>query len=92
MSKTPEQAAHEAQQAERLMEHPMIVEFFAAYDAEIIAKWKLTPARDADAREFLWGLMQASGRFKQIMQRYMEDGKLARRDLEMKRKGFLSAL
>jgi hypothetical protein len=54
--------------------------------AEIIAAWSETPARDAEAREWVWRQYKATEKFEGLLRAYIETGKFERKSLEMKQR------
>lgn len=72
------------QRAEQLLADPILNEAFEAVKKELFDAWATTPARDTDAREWLWMLLQASTRFESIFRGIVDTGKLAREDIRYK--------
>lgn len=67
---------YKAQDAERLLNEPILKEALAAIKSEIIAQWAATPARDTDGREWIWRHMKVVEKFEAILRTYVEDGKI----------------
>ena len=65
--------------AQELLRSELLQEMFANLDAEYVAAWRRTPARDTDARERLWQATQVVGKVKDHL---ANDGKLAQRELD----------
>ncbi len=68
--------------AQELLRSELLQEVFAKLDAEYIAAWRRTPARDTDARERLWQATQIVGKVKDHLAVIANDGKLAQRELD----------
>ncbi|MBP2301566.1 hypothetical protein [Azospirillum picis] len=65
------------QHAQRLLDDPLLVEAFAQLEADYIAGWRSTGARDTDARERLWQAVQIVGKVKAHLEKVAAHGKLA---------------
>jgi hypothetical protein len=70
-----------ALRAQSLMDDDLLREAFATLEADYIAAWKLTPARDGDGRERLWQAVQIVARVKDHLGCVIENGKLANAEL-----------
>jgi len=68
--------------AERLLGDELLAEAFAALEADYIAAWKATAARDSDARERLWQALQIVGLVKSHLAAIVSSGRLAQRELD----------
>jgi transposase len=71
--------------AQALLDDPLLSKALEAARREIIQMWEETPSRDAEAREWLWKLYQASKRFENILLGHIESGKVARANLAEKK-------
>ena len=67
-----------AAQAKDALENPLIAEALDAWDKEITEAWKNSPLRDAEGREKLRLMLEASKTFKAHLTKTMETGKLIR--------------
>ena len=72
---------HEAEilrgrQAAELLEHPLLVEAFAALEKEVLDAWKASPARDAEGREKLWLMLHLSQKVKGHLETVVVTGKM----------------
>ena len=74
---TEEELRFRGERATQLLNDPLMIEAFEAVRKEVISKWQDTPARDSDAREWLWKLHQASLRFEMIFKGFMDSGRIA---------------
>jgi hypothetical protein len=74
--------AAKAARAASLLENDLLTEAFARLEADYIAAWKLTPARDNDGRERLWQAVQIVGKVKDHLAIVIENGKLAEAQLK----------
>jgi hypothetical protein len=70
------------QHAERLLADELLTDAFAALEADYIAAWKATSARDSDARERLWQALQIVGLVKSHLAAIVSSGRLAQRELD----------
>jgi hypothetical protein len=68
--------------AHELMQSELLQEAFGKLEADYIAAWRITPARDQDARERLWQAVNVLGKVKEHLGRVAADGKLAQRQLD----------
>jgi hypothetical protein len=68
--------------AQELLRSELLQEVFAKLDAEYVAAWRRTLARDSDARERLWQATQIVGKVKDHLAIIANDGKLAQRELD----------
>jgi len=71
-------------QANALLQHELLVEAFVALDAEYVKAWRMTPARDAIARENLWQAVNVLGKVRDHLIKIVADGKLAQAELNMR--------
>ena len=68
--------------AKALLDNELLQESFARLEADYIAAWRITAARDNDARERLWQAVNVLGKIKEHIARVAADGKLAQRELD----------
>ena len=73
---------NEAAQADALMKNEFLWEQFAYLENEYTKAWKVMPAKDTDGREKLWLAVNVVGKVKDHLQTVLNDGKLAKRELE----------
>jgi len=73
-----ERAAHAA----RLIADDLLSGAFAALEADYIAAWRGTAARDTDARERLWQAVQIVGLVKAQLAGVVSHGRLAQHELD----------
>jgi hypothetical protein len=71
-----------AAKAEALLRNELFIEAFEYLDEQFIDAWKNSAINDAEAREKLFHLMQALGAVKGYFQSVVEDGKLAKAQLD----------
>ncbi|HEY1362643.1 MAG TPA: hypothetical protein VGF60_10390 [Xanthobacteraceae bacterium] len=64
--------------AHALMQNELLQEAFTRLEADYIAAWRLTPARDTDARERLWQAVNVLGKVKDHIARQPCAGRLLR--------------
>jgi hypothetical protein len=69
-------------QAHALMQHDLLQEAFARLEADYIAAWRASPARDTDGRERLWQAVNVVGLVRSHLVKIVSDGKLAQRQLD----------
>ena len=87
-STTPTPAHAELERAARAQEaldNPLIAEALAAWEQEITESWKTSPLRDAEGRERLRLMLEASIAFKAHLLRTMETGQLQRLQMQQHR-------
>ena len=68
--------------AKALIDNELLAESFSRLEADYIAAWRITPARDTDARERLWQAVNVLGKVREHLARVAADGKLAHRELD----------
>jgi hypothetical protein len=68
--------------AARLLADDLLQECFAALEAEYLKAWRVTAARDTDARERLWQATQVLGKVREHLLAVANNGKLAQRELD----------
>lgn len=68
--------------AETLLRNELLMEAFAALDAEYVKAWRLTHINDVNARERLFQAVQIVGKVKDHLARVVNNGKLAQRELD----------
>jgi hypothetical protein len=66
-----------ADEAKRILETPMVRDAFAVMEREVYEAWLATPARDGEAREWLWRQATALKKFQEMLRGTMESGRLA---------------
>lgn len=76
-----EEQARRGDQADKLMQHPLLVEAFSLIEQDIQHKWQNSPARDAEGREGLWTQLKLLHRLRLEIQAVAENGKIARQTL-----------
>jgi predicted metal-dependent hydrolase len=79
-----ETAINRAAQADALMRNELLTEAFVALDAEYVRAWRVTPARDAIAREKLWQAVNVLGKVRDHLDKIIRDGKLAQAEVNMR--------
>lgn len=86
----------DAKRAELLMGDDLLQGAFRQLEHDYIAKWRITEARDTDARERLWLAVQVIGKVRQHLQTAMANGKLAQHELDAlaarKKRGIFSVV
>ena len=81
-----QKAVARSAQAVSLMNSELLQEAFKVLEADYLEFWKASPVRDQDARERVWMAFQVIGKVKGHLQKVLDDGKLAKRDLDEFRK------
>ena len=71
-----------AHQANDLLQSELLIEAYEQIDAELVGAWRLTAARDTDARERIWHAVQANAKHKNYLQSVANNGKLAQKELD----------
>jgi len=68
--------------AERLLGDELLAEAFTALEADYVAAWRTSAARDSDGRERLWQALQIVGLVKAHLNGLVSGGRLAQRQLD----------
>jgi hypothetical protein len=71
------------ERAAALMGDDLLTEAFATLEREYVEAWRLTAARDTDARERLWQAVQIVGKVRQHLSTVLDRGKLSAKELEI---------
>jgi hypothetical protein len=71
-----------AAQAQALLDNDLIKEAFATLEADYIAAWRETSARDTDARERLWQALQLVGKVRGHLAGVVAGGRFAQAELD----------
>ena len=71
-------AVSRADAAKRILDEPVVKEAIAGIKAEIIKQWSETPARDTEAREWVWRHYKACEKFEGVLRGYIESGRMAK--------------
>lgn len=66
-----------ANQAERLLTDPLLIEALELIEREIIEQWEACPVRDIEGRETVWRLYKTAKKFRDILKGAVESGKVA---------------
>jgi hypothetical protein len=66
------------EQAQALLEHPLLVEAFEKIEQEVTDAWKTSPQRDVDGRERLHLTICLLHKLKEQIQEVAETGQLVR--------------
>jgi hypothetical protein len=70
------------QNAENLLKDALLAKALKVSRETILSAWEQTPIRDAEGREFLWKLHQASLRFEEILRGWIQNGEIAKANLK----------
>lgn len=73
---------NEMAQSTDLMNNEYLWKQFDYLKQQYMEAWLVTPARDTDGRERLWQAVQVVGKVKDHLRKVLDDGKLAKQDLE----------
>jgi hypothetical protein len=65
-----------ADAAKQLLGNPTFEMAIKAMKDEVIAQWAVVPARDTQAREWLWMFYQNTMKFEDMLRGYVATGKL----------------
>ena len=82
---TPEETIRRAEHASQLLEDPLVIEALSILEREVIEQWEACPARDVEAREFLWKFYKTTKKFRAILQGVLESGKIAAHAIQQKK-------
>jgi hypothetical protein len=78
-----------AEQAQRILSDPLVVEAFATLERDCVEEWRRAPARDVEGRERLWLMLKLVEKLRQHFAGLVETGQLASRriaELEKERR------
>ena len=70
------------QTALQLLENELLKEALDAIDREVMEQWIACPARDKEGKEALWQLIKTSRKFREVLNGYIDTGKLAAHKLK----------
>lgn len=70
--------------ARRVLDEQVVKEALAGMKAEIIRQWSETPARDAEAREWVWRHYKVCEKFEAVLKGYIESGRMAKIEQDRK--------
>lgn len=70
------------QVALQLLENELLKEALDAIDREVMEQWISCPARDKEGKEALWQLIKTSRKFREVLNGYIDTGKLAAHKLK----------
>lgn len=69
---------HLAAQASAILQHPLVIECFAAIEQGSFERWKGTNDKDGDLRERLWLQSEAMSQFRKFFEETMTSGQVAK--------------
>lgn len=75
------QATNKAAQVEALLRNEHLTAAFTGLETAYIAAWRVTDARDTDARERLWQAVQVVGKVRDHLTKIMSDGRIAQTEI-----------
>lgn len=75
------EANSKAAQARDLLGNEMLAEGYERIEADLIAAWISSPARDQDGRERAWHAVQANRKHRAYLQSVVDNGKIAQAEL-----------
>lgn len=79
------EAIQDGQEAERLLQHPLLTQAFELIEQDIQKQWLNSPARDVEGREKLHLMVKMLHRLKFQLQSVVENGKIMQKTLEQSR-------
>lgn len=74
---TPEEELKRAEAARQVLETPIVRETLDLMEREIIETWIACPARDVEARDWMWRQIVVTRKFRDTLRGVMESGKIA---------------
>jgi hypothetical protein len=80
----------QAKRAEQLLADPIILGFLETLEAQLVAGLKAAPSRDQDGIYRIAIMMQVAEKFKEHLNAYIADGKIAAVEAEQKKKGIFN--
>ena len=72
-------------QAQEILEHPLVVEFFEAAEKELWEQFKTSPLRDEEGREKIRLLSECMTKFRLALESHVTTGKMVLMEQEQKR-------
>lgn len=81
---TIERRIYNADRAKEVLENEAFQQVFADAKQEITEQWMKSPARDEAGREKLWLMLSLLNKLETMLQKSLDDGKLASKELEYK--------
>lgn len=81
---TPEQALQRANDAQRILDDPLMKEVLGLIEKDVIDAWLACPVRDVDGREDLWRLAVTARKFRDILKGTAESGRYAAHQIKEK--------
>jgi hypothetical protein len=79
---TPEEERIRAEQAQRLLNDPLMAGALQDIKDTLIDDWRRTPVKDQELRERIWGIYVAAFKFEELLRSYIGTGKFAERVLQ----------
>lgn len=77
-----QQEATKGRKAQALLEDPILKEAFQVLEAELIAAWVATPARDVNGRENAFRMVHAIRKSRDLLHSYVSNGKVAEAEIK----------
>jgi hypothetical protein len=74
---SPQEEVIRGERAKQLLADPLLNEAFEHCKTEVLDAWEKTPARDVEAREWLWKLYHATLKAENMLRGYVDTGKFA---------------
>jgi hypothetical protein len=71
-----------AARAQALLDDALLREAFDALDADDVRAWRLTDARDDDARQRLWQAVNVLAKVRDPLRQAVSDGHLAQKEID----------
>ena len=68
--------------AQELLNNSLLNEAFAAIEERYLSEWRSTKVTDQEAREAAWRALKTLDGIRDLLKRYVTDGKIAASDLE----------
>ena len=81
-----DEQARKADEAEIVLGMPIVQECIKGMKEEIIQQWSETPARDAEARDWIWRHYKVLEKFEGLLRGYMASGKMAKIQMEQSKR------
>ena len=74
-------AQHKGFHAQELLENTLLNEAFAAIEERYLSEWRSSKVADQEAREAAWRALKTLDGIKDLLKRYVQDGRIAASDL-----------
>ena len=82
MSDVSEEALRRAEQAQYILEHPLVIAAFADLEADFVTAWRGSPVLDREAREEAYRMLRVLDAVRRAFMVHVDTGKVVRDNLD----------